>query len=127
MRNKRLAFLFVALLAGLTSCQKDDTSSTGTDGPSTLTVTIPQGIETKAAADYGQGSQINRCILEIYWNNQLYGERQVVAVTGGQATFSLQLVPSQTYDFVLWADSGDGLSDKYYNTTDLSAVTVNKA
>jgi len=125
MRNKRLAFLFVALLAGLTSCQKDDTSSTGTDGPSTLTVTIPQGIETKAAADYGQGSQINRCILEIYRNNQLYGERQVVAVTGSQATFSLQLVPSQTYDFVLWADSGDGLNDKYYNTTDLSAVTVN--
>ena len=125
MRNKRLAFLFVALLAGLTSCQKDDTSSTGTDGPSTLTVTIPQGIVTKAAADYGQGSQINRCILEIYRNNQLYGERQVVAVTGGQATFSLQLVPSQTYDFVLWADSGDGLNDKYYNTADLSAVTVN--
>ena len=49
-RNMWLAAL--ALFVGLTSCQKDDTSSTGTDGPSTLTVTIPQGIETKAAADY---------------------------------------------------------------------------
>ena len=120
----------MGLFAGLTSCQKDDTSSLeqSQGSTSTLTVTIPQGIETKAAADYGHGDKINRCILEIYRDGELYGERQVAAVTGSQVTFSgLRLISSQTYDFVLWADCGDGTSDAYYNTSDLSAVTVNKA
>ena len=125
---KRLTFLslFMGLLAGLVSCQKDDSKPIEQNPLTTLTVRIPKGLQTKAAADYGQGAQINRCILEIYRNGQLYGDRQTVAVTGSQATFSgLQLVASQTYDLVLWADCGDGLTDKYYNTTDLSAVTVN--
>ena len=128
MRRPLFLSLFLGLLAGLISCQKDDMSSMSVGSPSTLTVKIPQGIETKAAADYGQGTQINRCILEIYWNGNLYGERQVATVTNSQVTFSdLQLVPSQTYDFVLWADCGDGTADKYYNTTNLNAVTVNTA
>lgn len=126
MRKPLLFSLFLGLLALFTSCQKDETSSMEQLATSTLTVTIPQGIETKAAADYGRGAQINRCILEIYQNGQLCGARQVAAVTGNQVTFSnLQLVASQTYDFVLWADCADGLEDKYYNTADLSAVTVN--
>ena len=121
-------FLFVSLFSGLISCQKDENTFKGQGETSTLTVTIPQGIATKAADDYGQGAQINRCILEIYRDGQLYGERQVVAVTGSKATFSgLRLITSQTYDFVLWADCGEGTADKYYNTTDLTAVTVNAA
>ena len=123
-----LLSLFLGLLAGMTSCQTDEASSReqSLSPTATLTVTIPQGIETKAAADYGTGAKINRCILEIYRNGNLYGDRQVVAVTDNQATFNgLQLVASQTYDFVLWADCGDGTADKYYNTTTLKAVTVN--
>ncbi len=130
MKKSVLVSLFVGLFVSLTSCQKDDTSSLeqGSSSTSTLIVTIPQGIETKAAADYGHGDKINRCILEIYRDGELYGERQVAAVTGSQVTFSgLRLISSQTYDFVLWADCGDGTSDAYYNTSDLSAVTVNKA
>ena len=124
--KKTVWLAVLGLFAGLISCQKDETSSIGQNSTSTLTVTIPQGIETKAAADYGKGEQINRCILEIYRDGKLYGARQIAAVTGSQVTFSgLQLVASQTYDFVLWADCGEGTSDKYYNTTDLSAVTVN--
>ena len=126
MKKVILFLLSVGLFAGLTSCQKDENSSLSQSTTATLKVTIPQGIETKAAADYGQGSQINRCILEIYWDGKLYGERQVATVTGNQVTFGeIQLVASQTYDFVLWADCGDGLADKYYNTTSLTAVTVN--
>ena len=109
--NKIMWIAALGLFAGLTSCQKDDTSSLeqGSSSTSTLIVTIPQGIETKAAADYGQGQSINRCILEIYRDGELYGERQVAAVTGSQVTFSgLRLISSQTYDFVLWADCGEG-------------------
>ena len=112
-------------MTGLISCQKEETSTIQSDVYS-LTVTIPQGIQTRAAADYGNGDMINRCILEIYRNDALYGERQIQAVTGNQVTFSnLKLVPSQTYEFVLWADCGDGLNDLYYNTSNLSKVTAN--
>jgi len=132
MMKKRLFIsLCLGLLVGLTSCQKDETPFGGQSSTSTLTVNIPQGISTRAAADYGQGTQINRCILEIYQAGKLYGERQVQSVSGSQVTFSeLQLVASQTYDFVLWADCGDGTADNgdaYYNTADLSMVTMNKA
>ena len=53
MRRPLFLSLFLGLLAGLISCQKDDMSSMSVGSPSTLTVKIPQGIETKAAADYG--------------------------------------------------------------------------
>lgn len=125
---KRILFLFlsVGLISALTSCQKEETLSTGTSTVSTLKVTIPQEIGSKAAADYGHGAQITRCILEIYREGNLYGDRHVAAVTGSEVTFSgLRLVASQTYDFVLWADCGDGLADKYYNTTNLNEITVN--
>lgn len=129
--KKTVLFSLLGLLVGLTSCQKDETPFGGQGSTSTLTVNIPQGISTRAAADYGQGAQINRCLLEIYRDGKLYGERQVQSVNGSQVTFSeLPLVASQTYDFVLWADCGDGTADNgdaYYNTADLSAVTMNKA
>ena len=63
MRRTLFLSLCMGLLAGLSSCQKDNVSSMGEPSSSTLTVTIPQGIESKAAADYGNGTQINRCIL----------------------------------------------------------------
>ena len=88
---------------------------------------IPQnGIPTKtSAADFGKGAQIDRCILEIYRNGVLYGERQTTTVTAGKAIFNLRLVASQEYDFVFWADCSDGGADKHYNTADLTAITVN--
>ena len=61
MKKSVLVSLFVGLFVSLTSCQKDDTSSLeqGSSSTSTLIVTIPQGIETKAAADYGTYIEIN--------------------------------------------------------------------
>ena len=122
-------FLFVMLLGfgvGLASCQKDEDPNTGTITYASLTVTVPQGISSRAAADYGDASNINRCILEVYRNGELYGERQIATVVNQQATFAdLQLVVAQDYDFVLWADCADGNTDKHYNTTDLSAITLN--
>ena len=92
-----------------------------------LTVTIPQeAVQTRAAGD---GSQVNRCILQVYRNGAEYGDQQVVAVNGSTATFTdLQLVASQTYQFVFWADCGTGtddLEDNHYNTSDLTNITVN--
>ena len=128
---KRLfTFVVLGLSLGLASCQKEDVSNSS-DQPSltTLQVKIPQQMQSRAIADYGQGSEINRCILEIYRDGKLYGQRAVVAVENGSATFTdLQLVASQTYDIVLWADCANSdLSDLYYTTTDLSAISAAKS
>ncbi len=128
MKKLRSFIMLSALVSAMFSCQKDPNSTSEQTSFSILTVTIPRNIETRSAADYGQGKQINRCILEIYREGKLYGERQVQEVSGNQVTFTdLVLVPNQTYDFVLWADCGDGTADKYYNTTNLSAITVHAA
>lgn len=110
------------------SCSKDEADGLDSRLSSQIiTVTIPQNeIQTKAsAADFGKGAQIDRCIMEIYRNGILYGERQTATVTAGKATFNLRLVASQTYDFVFWADCSEGGQDKHYNTTDLTAISVN--
>lgn len=126
MKKLRSFIMLSALMSAMFSCQKDPNSTSEQSSCSTLTVTIPCNIETRSTADYGQGKQINRCILEIYREGKLYGERQVQEVSGNQVTFTdLVLVSNQTYDFVLWADCGDGTEDKYYNTTNLNAITVN--
>lgn len=123
--NKLCVFGLLGGVAVLAACQKD-LSSQDTLSSSVLTVSVPQ--TTRAIADYGDGANINRCILEIYHDGELYGQRRVAAVNNGQATFAdLQLVESQAYDFVLWADCADGLNDKHYNTTDLNAITFNDA
>ena len=77
----------------------------------------------------GNGSDVNRCILEVYLigdNNaaSLYGKREIVKVTDLKASFDdLNLITGQKYRFVLWADyvgnpeTVEGLAvDKFYNT-----------
>ena len=105
----------------LTACQKDEVSPPAGATSQTITVSIPQGVQTRAAAaDFGDGSQIDRCLLQIYWNGQPYGEQQTATVTGNTATFNLRLVAQQKYDFVFWADC----SEAGYETDDLSAITL---
>lgn len=104
------------MLAAFTACQKDELPQSGAATSQTISVAVPQGIQTRATGD-GDGSMVNRCILEIYRDGALYGERKVSTVTSGKATFSdLRLVAQQTYDFVFWADCADNGVDKYYNT-----------
>ena len=87
------------------SCQKQEGPTLAPNA--SLTVTIPQeAVQTRAAGD---GSQVTRCVMQVYRNGAEYGDQQVVAVNGSTATFTdLQLVASQTYQFVFWADCGTG-------------------
>ena len=59
---KKLLFvsLCLGLLTGLTSCQKEVGGTQEANATSTLTVTSPQDIATRAVADYGKGAQVNR-------------------------------------------------------------------
>ena len=113
--------LLAGMLAAFTACQKDEELVSDGATSQTITVTIPQGMQTRAtAADFGDGSQIDRCLLQIYRGGQPYGEQQTATVTDNTATFNLRLVAQQTYDFVFWADC----SEAGYETDDLSAITL---
>ena len=114
----------------LTACQKDEGLVSDGATSQTITVTIPQGMQTRAtAADFGNGAKIDRCLLQIYHSGTTpakYGEQQSATVQKGAdgkltATFNLRLVAQQTYDFVFWADCSTG---DHYNTDDLTNITV---
>ena len=122
-----LRFMLFGLALTLAACSKEETivPDAGMTAQ-TITVAIPQnGVQTRTSAeDFGKGEQIDRCILEIYRDGVIYGERQTATVVSGRATFNLRLVAHQTYDFVFWADCSNDGEDKHYNTADLTAITV---
>ena len=127
---KKLFLLAVGLAMTLTACQKDEGLVSDGATSQTITVTIPQGMQTRAtAADFGNGAKIDRCLLQIYHSGTTpakYGEQQSATVQKGAdgkltATFNLRLVAQQTYDFVFWADCSTG---DHYNTDDLTNITV---
>jgi hypothetical protein len=121
---------FMLLLAGVillafTACQNDElVNGGGSQVAVSFKVQMPEGdapATRTGAAARGDGSQVNRCIMEVYLGGKLYGERQVVDVTNKSAAFNVKLVTSQTYDFVFWADkSGEAgtSADNHYKTTD---------
>ena len=113
----------------LAACQKTELAGPADGGLQSITVSVPQSVSTKASGD---GSHVNRCILEVYRGGTLYGERLFSSVSGGKATFDLRLVSNQTYDFVFWADKAEGdaasgFTDLYYATDNLSAIKAKKA
>ena len=118
-------FVLLGLMMTLAACLKDETTAPDTGATSqTITVTVPQnGVQTRAVDDnFSKGTLVNRCILEIYRGDALY-QKIEEDVTAGKATFNLQLVSSQTYDFVFWADCADG--NKTSGFTDKTYVTSN--
>ena len=109
----RTYFLLLAglILLAFTACQSDElvNGGSGNETAVSFSVQLP-GANAPSTRAAGDGTQVNRCIMEIYLGDKLYGERQVVPVAGNKtATFNVRLVTSQTYDFVFWADvSGEG-------------------
>lgn len=119
---RKIFMLAAGLALTLTACQKDEGLVSDGADYQTITVAIPQSMQTRATADdFGDGSLVDRCLLQVYRNNQPYGEQLTATVTGKTATFNLRLVTSQTYDFVFWADCSTG---DHYATEDLTNITV---
>lgn len=112
-----------------TACQREE--RTGENSPGelvdvSLSAVIP-GQDMAVVRSSGDGTNINRCILEIYLTedvtNGTYAvyDKITVGVANGQADFDLKLVRGQKYNLVLWADCAikneDGtFTDKYYDT-----------
>lgn len=106
-----IIYAFSVLL--LISCSKalpvDEASAT-----LDFAVSIDRQILTRAGD--GQGTGVNRCILELYYDGQFYIRREVAYSAEGASFLNIPVVPDKTYKALFWADCGDGLADKYYNT-----------
>ncbi|MFI3259782.1 MAG: DUF6562 domain-containing protein [Rikenellaceae bacterium] len=132
--NKILSLTFGVLVA-LTSCQKSSTGSS--EGGDLVPVSVVATIEGSDSASraYGDGTSINRCIVEVYTSSGTLFQRSIVAPSSNVANFELQLVSSQDYTFVLWADNVEMVGetptaaelevDKHYTTTNgLKAISM---
>ena len=136
MKNatKILLYAVGASLILLSSCQHNERPMglpSGEEVSVSISAVLPGdgGAVVKSDAEPGDGSEVNRCILEVYLigdNNaaSLYGKRDIVKVTDLKASFDdLNLITGQKYRFVLWADhvetpdTEDGLAvDNFYDT-----------
>ena len=133
MKNLLLTLAAAALLL-LTSCQHNEHPMglpSGEEVSVSISAVLPGdgGAVVKSNAVPGNGSEVNRCILEVYLIGDndaasLYGKREIVEVTGLKASFDdLNLITGQKYRFVLWADHVGGLdtedglaADNFYDT-----------
>lgn len=118
---KRILILMSAAMVALTSCSKrDDLSSASGEQTVTLTAAIPS--TTLQSRAHGDGTSVDRCIMEVYSNGKLY-TRMPVAVSDKKATFELRLMASQTYDFLFWADKGGAdQADNIYRTNNTDGL-----
>lgn len=142
MKRYYIVFLISAVLAvfATASCQHNEHPMglpSGEEVSVSISAVLPGdgGAVVKSAEDPGDGTMVNRCILEVYLigdNNaaSLYGKREIVKVTDLKASFEdLNLITGQKYRFVLWADYVDnpqtveGLAaDKFYNTDETAGL-----
>lgn len=113
----RTFYLTVAAIAMLvaSSCQSDGLDSGSVSGEEvmvSISASMPEGAgaAVKSAAEPGDGSDVNRCIMSVYLADGQedpvpYGDKLTVAVTGGTAQFpDLMLISGHNYRFVFWAD-----------------------
>lgn len=113
---KKISFFAVGLLL-LAACQKEAiVSESGTTGEYvTISAQLPESMTSRTIGD---GTTVNRCILEIYQDGSLLDEgRKVVQINENKATFQAKLTSGEDYQLVLWADySSDSSTDTYYDT-----------
>ena len=124
------------------SCQRDELqggSISGEEVSVSISATMPidGGAVVKSNDEPGNASEVNRCIMGVYLNDdgmsqpKPMGDKVVVRVDGTthKAEFGdLQLVSGHKYLLVFWADnatedSDNGFEDNHYNTADFPEVT----
>ena len=124
------------------SCQRDELqggSISGEEVSVSISATMPidGGAVVKSNDEPGNASEVNRCIMGVYLNDdgmsqpEPMGDKVVVRVDGTthKAEFGdLQLVSGHKYLLVFWADnatedSDNGFEDNHYNTADFPEVT----
>ncbi len=120
---KKVFFLLASAALLIVGCNKEQMSN-GTDGgmiTATFTANLESGVATRAVADGdGMGEDATRCIMELYYGDELY-YRAVEAVNDMVANFTnVPLVSNRKYDVLFWADAGE----EYYDASSLKAVKM---
>lgn len=132
---KKTLLLLASAAMLLVGCAKEKFSPEAGDAEMVnMTVSVlVQGEElTRAAVDEdGKGVNANRCIMVLYYGDQVYG-RYTATVSNYKATFDVKVPAKRTYKAVFWADyataDGEGgFTDVYYNTDDLKNITLKSA
>ncbi len=129
---KKLLIVMLGAMVALTSCLKSDLDGISNGGEVTVTLSASMsGAGSTTRADYtpGDGTTVDRCILEVYIQGGSLYKRMETSVTDAlTATFDLRLVSSQSYEFLLWADKGgDEYADALYitnNEAGLKGITT---
>ena len=120
---KSLALAAMAVLAG--ACAKEQVASgDGETVEMTFNVDVPETtITTKGLSD---AAQVDELVFDAFRTQNdtqpIEGLRQVVAVKNSRATIQVKLIKGQNYRFVFWAQKAN---NGYYNTDNLSNITVN--
>jgi len=122
---KKILILASSALLLLAGCAKELQSLKGPEGGlQTVSFTAQvAGDATKAAADGdGAAASVNRCIMEIYYGDDLF-TRMYAPVSNKKASFTTQLVSNRTYTVAFWADHVESaaseaglIADLYYTT-----------
>lgn len=129
--KKYFSFVVGFILLVFTACQSDEWTNGGRNGEvaASFSVKLPDDGSTVATRATGDGTTVNRCIMEIYLNDELYS-REIGVISDLTAKFDVRLVTSQTYKFVFWADhvastSGEDIkTDLHYATADLRNISM---
>ena len=112
-----------ALFAG--SCQSEEAYDVQEEVTVTLSLELPKDVQTKAMSLAENTDVVYYEIWNSDWTKKLYPPTSAaptyLEVENGQATLSLTLVSSQTYNFIFWAQNKDCGA---YDVTDLKSVKV---
>lgn len=123
-------FWIAAAVAGMltaASCQKESlTGAKGDTGMVTLSVQVPEDLQTKAISQAENTDIVYYEIWNSDWDTKLYpvnaGELASAKVVNKEALLELVLISDQTYNFIFWAQKE---TCGAYDVNELKAVKIN--
>lgn len=126
---KKIFWIAAAVAGVLTaaSCQKESlTGAKGDTGMVTLSVQIPEDLQTKAISQAVKTDIVYYEIWNSDWDTKLYpvnaGELASAKVVNKEALLELVLISDQTYNFIFWAQKE---TCDAYDVNELKAVKIN--
>ena len=118
---KKCLFLgaMAAMLLGTASCSSDIEPAMGGEVPVSFSVNLGDGVDSRTISDGLKANQLKFAVFEN--GTEITALAQKVPVSNKTATVTTKLVKGHTYTFVFWAQDSTCTA---YNTTDMSAITV---
>ena len=124
MKKYFLSIVAMAAMLFATSCQ-ESLVEPQVGGTTTFTVQLPDGMGTKAYGDEASTqATINRLYVEVYSQDGgtlVYEPLSAISMDNATATVKLNLVSTQKYDIIFWAQN----ESCTYDVSDLRSVKMN--